>query len=81
MKISQNIQLKKTVCWTLISWSITTTLTFFVAWILTGNVYAGFGVGVGIGIVDRIIKVPSYYGHERWWHKKYKVAKANGKSI
>lgn len=73
MKISQNIQLKKTICWTLISWSITTTLT----WLVTGNIY----IGIGLGIVDRILKIPSYYGHERWWHKKYKVAKANGKSI
>ncbi len=80
MKISQNIQLKKTASWTVISWSITTTLTFFVTWYVTGNIYSGIGVGLGIGIVDRIIKIPSYYGHERLWHKKYKVAKANGKS-
>ncbi len=64
MRTSQRIQLYKTVTWALIS----VTITSLVAWLITGD----WRIGAAIGILDRVIKMGVYYGHERWWHKKYK---------
>lgn len=73
MKISQKIQLYKTVTWATISM----TITALVAWALTGD----WRIGAAIGIADRIIKMGVYYGHERYWHKKYKIEKSEKKIL
>jgi uncharacterized membrane protein len=67
MKISQQIQLKKTVSWAFIS----VLITIIVGWAITNNIY----YGLGIGLIDRLIKMIIYYSHERVWHGKYKMAK------
>ena len=71
MKISQKIQLLKTLSWTFISATITT----LIGWAVTGSLV----VGVSVGIFDRIAKTLVYYFHERVWHKKYKAAKVEAK--
>ncbi|KKK76403.1 hypothetical protein LCGC14_2863990 [marine sediment metagenome] len=70
IKTSQSIQLKKTVTWAIISFTITGGVT----WAYTGNFFAGLTVG----LIDRIIKVFVYYWHERKWHKRYKEEKRHG---
>ena len=69
--ISQVIQLEKTISWTIISSSI----TFLVTWAITGS----WQIGVTISVTERIIKLFVYYGHERWWHKRYKSQKQEAK--
>ena len=69
--ISQVIQLEKTISWTIISSSI----TFLVTWAITGS----WQTGVAISITERVIKLFVYYGHERWWHKRYKAQKQEAK--
>lgn len=64
---SQKIQLMKTITWAIISVIITS----LIGWAVTGSIF----IGLGIGITDRVIKMGIYYAHERFWHKKYKVAK------
>lgn len=73
LKTSQQIQLKKTITWTIISIFITT----LIGWAITGNIY----IGIGIGVADRLIKMGVYYAHERFWHGKYKAAKALKKDL
>lgn len=65
--ISQKVQLEKTISWTVISMSI----TFLVTWAITGS----WQLGATISVTERIIKLFVYYGHERWWHKLYKLLK------
>jgi len=67
LKISEKIQIKKTVSWTLIS----TTITFLVVFAFTGS----WEWGATISLTERIIKVLVYYPHERYWHRKYKTLK------
>lgn len=67
MRISQRIQLKKTITWSIISFVVTAAA----GWILTGDLV----FGLGIGALDRVIKTGLYYIHERMWHKKYKDEK------
>ena len=73
MKISQKIQLLKTISWTFISATITT----LIGWYVTGSLV----IGLSVGIFDRIAKTLVYYFHERVWHKKYKAAKVEAKKI
>jgi len=70
MKISQKIQLEKTITWAVLSFFITSGIT----WAITGNLFAGLTVG----LIDRLIKIFVYYGHERLWHKRYKEEKRHG---
>jgi len=70
IKTSQSIQLRKTITWAVLSFCITGGVT----WAYTGNFFAGLTVG----IIDRLIKLPAYYGHERVWHKRYKEEKRHG---
>jgi len=67
LHVSQKIQMKKTISWTIISASI----TFFVTWAITGS----WEFGLSVMIVGRLIKMPAYYRHERFWHRRYKEAK------
>lgn len=47
-----------------LSWRVVATaITFFVAWILTGQIETA----VTIGLVDTFIKLAVYYSHERMW--------------
>ena len=71
MKISQKIQLLKTISWTVISATVTT----LIGWTVTGSLV----IGLSVGIADRVIKTVLYYIHERIWHKKYKAAKVEAK--
>ncbi len=49
-----------------ITWRITATLTTgVVAWIITGDPT----MGLTVGGVEFIIKLPIYYYHERIWYK------------
>ncbi|MDD5459734.1 MAG: DUF2061 domain-containing protein [Phycisphaerae bacterium] len=38
-------------------------ITFLVSWLLTGN----FKVAAGIGVLDTVLKIGAFYGHERLW--------------
>lgn len=67
LHVSEKIQMKKTVSWTIISMNI----TFLVVFAFTGS----WEFGLGISITERIIKIFAYYRHERFWHRKYKEAK------
>ncbi len=67
LHVSEKIQMKKTASWTIIS----STITFFVTWAITGS----WEFGIGVSVTERIIKVFAYYRHERFWHRKYKEAK------
>lgn len=64
---SQIIQLKKTVSWRIISLVIVCGVT----WVVSGSIE----LTLKIGIFDTLLKMLSYYGHERYWHRKYKAAK------
>jgi len=40
-------------------------VTFVVAWILTGK----FELAAQIGLLDTVLKIGAFYGHERLWNK------------
>ena len=44
---------------------IATSVTFSVAWILTGEIV----IAAEIGVLDALIKMAAYYYHERFWLK------------
>jgi len=44
---------------------IATFVTFFVAWAILGEL----GHAVEIGLLDTLIKLGAYYGHERVWDR------------
>lgn len=67
LHVSQKIQMKKTVSWTIIS----AIITFFITWAITGS----WEFGLSVMVVGRMIKIFAYYLHERYWHRKYKEAK------
>lgn len=47
-----------------LSWRlIATSITFSIAWLLTGEVEKA----ISIGLIDTLIKLVAYYGHERTW--------------
>ena len=51
----------KTISWRILATFITATVT----WIITGNyIYA-----VEIGVLDSLVKLVAYYGHERTWNR------------
>ena len=55
-----------------ITWRIIASLTsFFLAWILTGDIESG----LKIGLADVVIKFILYYIHERAWYNNYKIKK------
>ena len=55
---------KRTILKTL-TWRVTASLTtFFIAWILTGDLL----IGVSIGSIEAIAKIFLYYFHERMWN-------------
>lgn len=49
----------KSITWRIIASSI----TFAVSWLVTGHI----GVASGIAVVDALVKMVAYYGHERAW--------------
>lgn len=51
----------KSVSWRIIGFL----LTFVTAWIVTGSMRTGMAVG----FVDFLVKVGTFYGHERLWHR------------
>ena len=54
--------LKKTISWRIIA----SVITIGVTYMITGSVeFAG-----GVGVIDAILKMVAYYGHEKWWEKK-----------
>jgi uncharacterized membrane protein len=40
-------------------------VTFFIAWIITGEAT----LSVGIGLLDSLVKVGAFYLHERMWNR------------
>ena len=42
-----------------------TLVTFLVAWIITQKLE----LSIQIGLIDTIIKIGAFYGHERFWNK------------
>lgn len=40
-------------------------VTAMIAWLLTGQ----FKVAVSVGLVDTLVKIGVYYGHERLWNR------------
>lgn len=61
MKKDNKRHIYKTLTWRFLA----TTITISVAWLLTGNIK----FGLGIGLVELIIKTFAYYFHERLWFK------------
>ena len=59
--------LLKTITWRIIASSI----TFLVAWVITGKVI----FALNIGIIEIILKSIAYYGHERFWYKYIRFKK------
>ena len=54
---------KRTIAKTM-TWRITASLTtFFIAWILTGDLL----IGASIGTIEAMAKIFLYYFHERIW--------------
>ena len=39
-------------------------VTFLVAWLFTAN----FRLAAGIGVLDTVLKIGAFYGHERLWN-------------
>ena len=61
--MSEDLQ-KRTIVKTL-TWRVTASLTtFFIAWILTGDLL----IGVSIGSIEALAKIFLYYFHERIWN-------------
>ena len=57
--------LKKRTLAKTMTWRVTASLTtFFIAWILTGDLL----IGASIGSIEAIVKVFLYYFHERIWN-------------
>ena len=49
-----------------ITWRfIATTITFFIAWVITGTAE----IAAGIAWLDTIIKIVAYMGHEKAWRQ------------
>lgn len=49
-----------------VTWRVGGTLvTFAVAWVLTGQVE----LAAQIGLLDTVIKIGAFYGHERLWNR------------
>lgn len=49
-----------------ITWRVGgTTVTFAVAWMLTGSI----SLSVSIGLLDTVIKIGAFYAHERFWNR------------
>lgn len=52
-------------------------ITTLVGWYVIGlYLPQAFVIGVTVGAIDRLVKIPVYYAHERVWHKIYKRLKA-----
>jgi uncharacterized membrane protein len=68
MMTTKQLQILKTITWTVLSFTITT----LIGWAVTGSV----AIGLSVGILDRIFKMAIYFAHERLWHKRYKALKA-----
>ncbi len=48
-------------------------ITILVSWYVIGlYLPQALTVGVTVGVIDRLLKIPAYYTHERIWHKIYK---------
>lgn len=67
-----------------LSWRVTaTSITFLIAWFLSGD----FSIGFQIGVADFVIKLLTYYFHERLWNKirlgyvPYKIRNVGGDGI
>ncbi len=51
-------------------------ITILVGWYVVGlYLPQAFAIGVTVGVIDRLVKIPAYYTHERVWHKIYKKLK------
>lgn len=42
-----------------------TVVTFFIAWMITGEAT----LSIGIGLLDSLVKVGAFYLHERMWNR------------
>lgn len=40
-------------------------LTFVTAWVVTGS----WRAGLAVGLVDFLVKIGTFYAHERAWHR------------
>ena len=61
MKSDKKRHILKTITWRILA----TLTTILLVWIFTGSIH----IGIGLGIVEVIIKSFLYYGHERFWYK------------
>lgn len=61
VKIDKKRHILKSITWKILA----TSFTFLITWIITGNLK----IGIGVGILDVIIKILLYYFHERIWYK------------
>jgi uncharacterized membrane protein len=60
------VSYKETFIKTIIWRSIATLITFFVAFIISGN----WKIGLTIGGLDTIFKTIGYFGFERYWQNR-----------
>jgi len=59
--------LLKTLTWRIIA----TIITFFIAWIISGSI----NTAINIGLLEILLKMIAYYGHERFWFTKIRFSK------
>lgn len=61
MQIDQKRHIFKTITWRFIA----TMITILLVWFFTGSIE----IGIGLGVLEIIIKTIIYYLHERLWYK------------
>lgn len=61
MKNDNKRHILKTITWRIIA----TITTILLVWLFTGSVK----IGVGLGVVEIMVKTVLYYCHERFWYK------------
>lgn len=67
MKVDKKRHIFKTISWRIIA----TTTTIIITYIITGDI----SVGLGVGVVEFIVKMLLYYSHERFWYKNIRFKK------
>lgn len=61
MLIDNKRHILKTITWRIIA----TSTTILLVWLFTGSIE----IGLGLGVLEIIIKTFLYYFHERFWYK------------
>ena len=67
MKVDKKRHLCKTITWRILA----TIITFGLVWLIGGDI----NIALHIGLLEVIIKMLAYYGHERFWFKYIRFKK------